>query len=128
MKIQKIKVKNNYVLRERRPKTIELKHPLSIMIMNIVRQLDMAESKLRYSMGEPGQGITIEEAMVLLNNATEIVQDFSKSASQFCEKVGFDYYPPKGLETKKPKGLRLVQKNADSDYGPTGKEFANFFK
>jgi hypothetical protein len=99
MKAQKIRVKNKSGSRERRPKTIDLKHPLSIMTMNIVRQLDMAESKLRYSMGEPGYGITIEEAMVLLKSATEIVQDFSKFASQFCEKVGFDYYPPKGLET-----------------------------
>ena len=107
MKTQEIKVKNKAVSRERRPKTIELKHPSSIMMVNIVRQLDMAESKLRYSMGEPGQGITIEEARVLLESSWKIIQDFSKFASQFCEKVGFDYYPPKGLETKKPKGFTI---------------------
>ncbi len=107
MKTQEIRIKNKAVSRERRAKTIELKHPLNIMMVNIVRQLDMAESKLRYSMGEPGQGITVEEARVLLESATEIVQNFSKFAGHFCKKVGFDYYPPKGLETKKPKGFTI---------------------
>lgn len=113
MKAQKIRIKHKSGLRERRTKIIELESILSIKMLNIVRQFDMAYGKLKDLMGETG-GIPKMEAMGLRDDALKATREFSDFMRDFSEKVDFKYYPPKGLGSKKPKGLRLVRINGES--------------
>jgi hypothetical protein len=117
MKIQKIKVKNNYVLRERRAKIIELESIMSIKMLNIVRQFDMAYGNLKERWGETG-GIPEEEAMILRDDALNAIREFSDFMRDFSEKVDFKYYPPKGLGGKKPSFMKLIEENAVLDSKP----------
>ena len=84
-------------------KAKELQSSLSVKMLNIVTQFDMAYSKLRTLKGELG-GIPEKEALVLVENAQKAVQDFSSFTRQFCAKVGVAYYPPKGMANKLPEG------------------------
>jgi hypothetical protein len=113
MKAQKIRIKNKSGSRKRRAKVIELESIWGMKLLNMVRQFDMAYGRLKDLMGETG-GIPEEEAMVLRDNALKAVREFSDFIRNFSEKVDFKYYPPKGLGSKKPKGLRLVRINGES--------------
>ena len=114
MKAQKIRIKNKSVSRERRAKIIELESILSIKMLNIVRQFDMAYGKLKDLMGETG-GIPKEEAMVLKDDARRALRELSDSTKGFCERVGITYYPPKGLRMKKPNSIKLIEEKLAVD-------------
>ena len=122
MKAQKIRIKNEGLRRERRAKTVELNYPMSIMMMNIVRQFDMARSKFQQLWGHPGSGVTWDEGLALKEDALNAVREFSEFTSQFCERVGFEYYPPKGLAKQKPNPSKLLQKTTGLDAESTDQE------
>ena len=99
-------------------KAKELQSSLSVKMLNIVTQFDMAYGKLRTLRGELG-GISEKGALVLVENAQKAVQDFSSFTSQFCAKVRVAYYPPKGMANKLPEEI-MIKEKAESE--PTRQE------
>lgn len=89
----------------KKTKTMELQSSLAVEMMHMVSQFDMAYVKLKSQWNEPG-GIPEDEAQALIESARQAVQGFSSFMVQFSDKVGFRYYPPKGLASKKTEGKK----------------------
>jgi len=91
-----------YPKKGERAEVIKFTSPLSGKLLDMVRQFDKAYSKMKMQWGESG-GVTEEEGLILKEDALNAAREFSTFMNQFCEKVDFKYFPPKGLGRKKKK-------------------------
>ena len=76
-------------------KLIDVRSPLAKQMLHLVVQFDLAYDHLKAHWKEVG-GIPEQEGLALMANARQAVEAFSTFMEEFSERVGFDYCPPKG--------------------------------